>query len=107
MAAGLQEQLDRDASFSGRSLSTLPASNGLHSSNPWAISSATATLEVSTPQDHVGLVAQRQLAAVDLLLNSTWTPGFSKTQRDWTPNRLCKASKLTLGQLQQLVQEHI
>src|SRR5437660_10519976 len=31
MAAVLQESLDRDASFSGRSLSTLPASNGLHS----------------------------------------------------------------------------
>jgi primosomal protein N' (replication factor Y) (superfamily II helicase) len=55
--------------------------------------------------DKVGLVAQHQLAAVDLLLNS----GASEkgTESYWTPNKLCHASKLTATQLQQLVTEHI
>ncbi len=55
--------------------------------------------------DKAGLAAQRQLAAVDLLLNS----GASEkgTESYWTPNKLCHASKLTAAQLQQLVAEHI
>ncbi len=85
-----------------------PIRNGRQTTpNPWALSHATATLEVATPQNHAGLAAQRQLAAIDLLLNSNWATGATKSRREWTPNRLCKASKMTPGQLQQLVQEHI
>jgi primosomal protein N' (replication factor Y) (superfamily II helicase) len=102
--AVLQESL----AAANRPVSPHPIGNGRQTApNPWAISNATATLEVPIPQDQAGLAAQRQLAAVDLLLNSNWTTGTAKSHRDWTPNRLCKASKLTPEQLRQLVKEHI
>jgi primosomal protein N' (replication factor Y) len=68
------------------------------------LGSSTVTL-APVALDKAGLAAQRQLAAVDLLLNS----GASEkgTESYWTPNKLCHASKLTAAQLQQLVDEHI
>jgi primosomal protein N' (replication factor Y) (superfamily II helicase) len=66
--------------------------------------SSTATL-APVALNKVGLVAQHQLAAINLLLNS----GASEkgVESYWTPNKLCQASKLTAAQLQQLVDEHI
>lgn len=76
--------------------------------DPWAIpdtagassAGATATLTL-TPQDKAGLLAQHQLAAIDLLQQSSVGSGH------WTPHALCKASGLTSAQLQQLVRAHI
>lgn len=66
--------------------------------NPWGSPVATATL---TTTDKEGLRIQRQLAAVDLLLQD------SRSYPHWTPNALCKASGLTASQLQQLVRDDI
>lgn len=71
--------------------------------NPWALTAADASLAL-TPQNQAGLVAQRQLAAIDLLEHdrlSTTTGAY------WTPHMLMKASSLTAGQLQHLVREGI
>ena len=68
--------------------------------DPWAIPAAAATLTLTT-QDKASLLAQRQLAAVDLLLQSR------VTNSHWTPHALCKASGLTDSQLQQLVRANI
>jgi len=71
--------------------------------NPWALpeqSGTTATL-VLTPQDKDSLRAQHQLAAIDLLAQNT------NVQAHWTPNALCKASGMTVAQLQQLEREHL
>ena len=71
--------------------------------DPWALpitaSSSVAMLTLA-PQDHAALLAQRQLAAVDLLQ-------YADSNVHWTPTKLCKASKLTVNQLQKLVDEHI
>ena len=66
--------------------------------------SSTLTL-APLPLNKTGLVAQHQLAAINLLLNS----GASEQAVEgyWTPNKLCQASKLTPAQLQQLIDEHI
>ncbi|HEY4388912.1 MAG TPA: primosomal protein N' [Ktedonobacteraceae bacterium] len=69
--------------------------------SPWAISREEVSTLVLTAHDKARLVAQRQLAAVDLLLHDT------QTQSHWTPNALCKASGLTDAQLNRLVQDRI
>ncbi len=68
--------------------------------NPWAMSGMTATL-APTSQDEASLVAQRQLAAIDLLQQSIGTSVH------WTPAMLNKATALKPAQLQQLVSEKI
>lgn len=68
--------------------------------DPWNMAGATATLTAPV-QDKATLLAQRQLAAVDLLQQSV------NGNSPWTPNRLCKATGLRPDQLQQLVDEHI
>ncbi len=73
---------------------TLPNFGGL----PTATASV-ATLPLA-PQEHAALVAQRQLAAIDLLQ-------FNNNAAYWVPTKLCKASKLTARQLQALADEHI
>lgn len=75
--------------------------------NLWKLpKSATATLP-PVSLDREGLVAQRRLMAVDLLLYGTHEESTLATGTAWTPHKLCQASKLTPAQLQQLVREHI
>ncbi len=71
--------------------------------DPWAIPAATPALAL-TPQNRAGLLAQRQLAAVNLLQHDKSESGVSA---HWTPGMLCKASGLTPKQLQTLVDQHI
>ncbi len=71
--------------------------------SPWAVPGATEAL-TRTPQDKAGQLAQRQLAAIELLLHGT---GEKNQASYWTPTKLCTASKLTPAQLQTLVQERI
>jgi primosomal protein N' (replication factor Y) len=71
--------------------------------DPWALSAADASL-VLTPQNQAGLLAQRQLAAVDLLEHDSLSVA---TSSHWTPHALCKASSLTPTQLQHLVEADI
>lgn len=63
--------------------------------DPWLLPSA---LDL-TPQNQEGLLAQRQLAAIDLLEHDHVS---AATGAYWTPHALCKASGLTTNQLQQL-----
>jgi primosomal protein N' (replication factor Y) len=70
---------------------------------PWAVPGSTEALTL-TPQDKAGLLAQRQLAAVELLLHGA---GEKNQASYWTPTKLCTASKLTGGQLQALAREQI
>ncbi|MGB8343876.1 MAG: primosomal protein N' [Ktedonobacteraceae bacterium] len=73
-----------------------------HLPDPWAIPAAnTLTLE---KDDAEALLAQRQLAAIELLEQTPYKPG---DRVYWTPNKLCKASKLTVKQLQTLMDEGI
>lgn len=61
----------------------------------------------ATPvQDKAALIAQRQLAAIDLLQQSDRANG-SIQRLLWTPGMLCKASELTAVQLRQLEREQI
>ncbi len=69
--------------------------------NPWALPGSADAFTL-TPKDKAGLLAQRQLAAIDLLEHST---GKSNASTHWTPGMLCKASELTPAQLQTLVRE--
>ncbi len=71
--------------------------------DPWALPVPTATLAL-TAQDHVALLAQKQLAAVGLLHYGNNDAG---DKAYWSPNKLCKASKLNAAQLQTLVKVHI
>ncbi len=73
------------------------AKKGHELTSPWT-SSAALTL---TTQDKESLLAQRRLAAVDLLQQS------ASTDTPWTPHALCRASGLTATQLQQLVRDNI
>jgi primosomal protein N' (replication factor Y) len=68
---------------------------GAASLDPWSLTAAATAAPLSV----AALLAQRQLAVVDLLLQSADT--------SWTPNRLCKATGLRPDQLQQLVKENI
>lgn len=63
--------------------------------DPWLLPNA---LDL-TPQNQEGLLAQRQLAAIDLLEHDHVS---AATGAYWTPHALCKASGLTTNQLQQL-----
>jgi primosomal protein N' (replication factor Y) len=67
--------------------------------DPWALTAADASLTL-TPQNQAGLLAQRQLVALDLLEHDRLS---ATTGSYWTPHMLCKASSLTPAQLQQLV----
>src|SRR6266699_5253023 len=69
--------------------------------DPWALPGVPDALTL-TPQDH--LLAQRQLAVINLLQNGASEPGNGSY---WVPSKLCKASKLTPSQLQALVRENI
>jgi primosomal protein N' (replication factor Y) len=71
--------------------------------DPWALMNAAAalTLASSPPADPETLLAQRQLAAIDLLLQS------SANATPWSVAKLCKASGLSEKQLQQLAQEQV
>src|SRR5260370_19181091 len=52
----------------------------------------------------MGLLAQRQLAAIDLL---RYDRGEANASSYWTAGMLCKASGLSPAQLQKLVRENI
>lgn len=71
--------------------------------DPWALPGTNATLEL-TPQNQAGLLAQRQLAAIELLEHDRLS---ATTGSYWTPHALCKASNLTPNQLQNLVRAGI
>jgi primosomal protein N' (replication factor Y) len=72
-----------------------------HLPDPWAMPQTADAMKL-TPQDAAGLLAQRQLAAIELLEEKGYKPG---DRSYWSPNRLCKASKLTRTQLQTLASE--
>lgn len=74
-----------------------------HLPDPWAIPRAADALTL-TRENREGLLAQRQLAAVDLLQHAR---SESDGNAYWTPGMLCKASGLTLAQLQALARENI
>jgi primosomal protein N' (replication factor Y) (superfamily II helicase) len=71
--------------------------------DPWAIPGSSDVFTL-TPQNRQGLLAQRRLAAIDLLC-------FEKHETNigsyWTAGTLCKASGLTPAQLKKLVHENI
>jgi primosomal protein N' (replication factor Y) (superfamily II helicase) len=71
--------------------------------DPWAIPGSSDAFAL-TPQNRLGLIAQRQLAAIDLLC---YERGKSSTDSYWTPGTLCKASGLSPSQLQKLARENI
>src|SRR6185312_15958889 len=71
--------------------------------DPWAIPDASSALAL-TPQNRAGLLAQRQLAAINLLQHDKSEAGMSA---HWTPGMLCKASGLTPRRLQTLVDQQI
>jgi primosomal protein N' (replication factor Y) len=66
----------------------------------WSLPAESSILTL-TVHDKAALLAQRQLAAIDLLLHD------SPDQTHWTPNALCKASGLTPDQLKKLEQERV
>ncbi len=71
--------------------------------DPWAIPGSSDAFAL-TPQNRLGLVAQRRLAAIDLL---RYERGKSSADSFWTPGTLCKASGLSSSQLQKLARENI
>jgi primosomal protein N' len=71
--------------------------------DPWAIPGSADAFTL-TPQNRVGLLAQRRLAAIDLLC---YEKHESNNGSYWTPGTLCKASGLTPAQLKKLVRENI
>ena len=71
--------------------------------DPWAIPGS-ANVFTLTPLNRLGLLAQRRLAAIDLLYHEK---NGSDIGSHWTPGTLCKASGLTPGQLKKLVLENI
>ena len=79
--------------------------------DPWAIPGVADALTLK-PRSRAGLLAQHQLAAVDLLQHNR-SERLSEAslqffdQPYWTPGMLCKASGLTMGQLQKLVRDGI
>ena len=83
-----------------------------HALDPWGLSgsasgASSSSVAVSTltltQQDKEILQARRQLIAIDLLAQSVHSPAHGH----WTPGALCKASALTAGQLQSLIQQGI
>ena len=71
--------------------------------DPWAIPGSSDVFTL-TPQNRLGLLAQRRLAAIDLLCHEK---NKSNTGSYWTPGTLCKASGLSPAQLKKLVHENI
>ena len=71
--------------------------------DPWAIPGSSNAFTL-TPQNRLGLLAQRRLAAIDLLEHDRTATG---TGSYWTRGMLCKASGLSSAQLQKLVRENI
>jgi primosomal protein N' (replication factor Y) len=71
--------------------------------DPWAIPGSSDVFTL-TPQNRLGLLAQRRLAAIDLLCHERNEP---KTGSYWTLGTLCKASGLSPAQLKKLVRENI
>jgi primosomal protein N' (replication factor Y) len=69
-------------------------------SNPWAPVNSVATLTLA-PSSPETLLAQRQLATIDLLQQC------SANATLWSVAKLCKASGLSEKQLQQLAQEQV
>jgi primosomal protein N' (replication factor Y) (superfamily II helicase) len=79
--------------------------------DPWAIPGVADALTLK-PKSRAGLLAQRQLAAVDLLQHNRserLSEGSLQffDQPYWTPGMLCKASSLTPAQLQALARDNI
>jgi primosomal protein N' (replication factor Y) len=74
-----------------------------HVPDPWAIPGS-ADAYTLTPQNRQGLLAQRRLAAIDLLC---YEKHESNIGSYWTPGTLCKASGLTPAQLKKLVHENV
>ena len=74
-----------------------------HMPDPWAIPGS-AEVFTLTPQNKLGLLAQRRLAAIDLLCHE---PKESSSGSYWTAGTLCKASGLSPAQLKKLAQEKI
>ncbi len=71
--------------------------------DPWAIPGSSDVFSL-TPQNRLGLLAQRRLAAIDLLCHER---NESSTGSYWTPGTLCKASGLSAAQLKKLLNENI
>ncbi|MGZ3646006.1 MAG: replication restart helicase PriA [Ktedonobacteraceae bacterium] len=71
--------------------------------DPWAIPGSSDVFSL-TPQDRQGLLAQRRLAAIDLLSHGK---NEDNTSSYWTAGTLCKASGLSPAQLKKLVYENI
>ncbi len=71
--------------------------------DPWAIPGSSSAFAL-TRENREGLLAQRQLAAIDLLEHDR--PDAS-AEAHWTAHTLCKASGLTPAQLQTLLDEGI
>ena len=71
--------------------------------DPWAIPGSSDAFTL-TPQNRQGLIAQRRLAAIDLL---RYEKHETNTGLYWTQGTLCKASGLTPAQLKKLVHENI
>ncbi len=71
--------------------------------DPWAIPGSSSAFTL-TRENKEGLLAQRQLAAIDLLEHDR--PDAS-ADAHWTPSMLCNASGLTPAQLQALVRDGI
>ena len=71
--------------------------------DPWAIPGSSDVFTL-TPQNRLGLLAQRRLAAIDLLC---YEKNASNAGSYWTPGTLCKASGLSPAQLKKLVHENI
>ncbi|HEV2580220.1 MAG TPA: DEAD/DEAH box helicase, partial [Ktedonobacteraceae bacterium] len=74
-----------------------------HAPDPWAIPGASSVFTL-TRENRVGLLAQRQLAAIDLLEHDR---ADASAEAHWTPTMLCKASSLHARQLTALAQEGI
>jgi primosomal protein N' (replication factor Y) (superfamily II helicase) len=96
----LQESLPEEADLvlSSESLEQRPRQK---KADPWALPTASVASDL-TPQNQAGLLAQRQLSALDLLEHDRLS---AATGSYWTPHMLCKASSLTPGQLQTLVRD--
>jgi primosomal protein N' (replication factor Y) len=71
--------------------------------DPWAIPGSSDVFAL-TPQNRLGLLAQRRLSAIDLLCHER---NESNTGSYWTPGTLCKASGLSSAQLKKLERENI
>jgi primosomal protein N' (replication factor Y) len=69
-----------------------------HMPDPWAIPGSSSAFTL-TRENRAGLLAQRQLAAIDLLEHDH---ADASAPAHWTPNMLCKASGLTPRQLSAL-----